>query len=273
MALITLTSDIGHKDYLVGGVKGRLLQIDPDFRMFDISHDLSPFNYPQAAYVCRNAIRHFPAHTYHIILVNLFEKKPEQLLLAFHNEQYLLCADNGLLNMIVEGKPEMVIGLPLEKTATKNTLYCIGVMGQAIRALAGGASLLSIGIPDATFTEKNHLRPVFGDNWIEGQIIFIDHFENVIVNITREEFEERRKGRSFRIVFKRDEVIERISETYADAGEGEKLALFNSAGYLEIAIQKGNAAGLFGLQDFTEQSQNQYLQSRLFYQTVRVYFE
>ena len=91
--------------------------------------------------------------------------------------------------------------------------------------------------------------------------------------ITREEFEERRKGRSFRIVFKRDEQIDRISESYADVGEGEKLALFNSAGYLEIAIQKGNAAGLFGLQDFTEQSQNQYLQSRLFYQTIRVFFE
>ena len=273
MALITLTSDIGRKDYLVGAVKGQLAQIDPAFTVMDIAHELSPFNYPQAAYICRNAIRHFPPHTYHIILVNLFEKKPEQLLLAFHNQQYLLCADNGLLNMILEGRPEMVIGLPLDRTAIKNTLYCVGVMGQAIHELSRGAPLLSIGTPDTAFTEKNHLRPVYGDNWIEGQIIFIDHFENVIVNITREEFEERRAGRSFRIVFKRDEVIERISETYADAAEGEKLALFNSAGYLEIAIQKGNAAGLFGLQDFTEQSQNQYLQSRLFYQTVRVYFE
>jgi S-adenosylmethionine hydrolase len=273
VALITLTSDIGRKDYLVGAVKGQLAQIDPAFNIMDIVHELSPFNYPQAAYICRNAIRHFPAHTYHIILVNLFEKKPEQLLLAYHNQQYLLCADNGLLNMILEGKPEMVIGLPLDRTEIKNTLYCIRIMGEAIRDLSRGAPLLSIGIPDTTFTEKNHLRPVYGDNWIEGQIIFIDHFENVIVNITRDEFEERRKGRSFRIVFKRDEVIDRISETYADANEGEKLALFNSAGYLEIAIQKGNAAGLFGLQDFTEQSQNQYLQSRLFYQTVRVYFE
>jgi S-adenosylmethionine hydrolase len=273
MALITLTSDIGQKDYLVGAVKGQLAQIDPSFTIMDISHELSPFNYPQAAYVCRNAIRHFPPHTFHIILVNLFEKKPEQLLLAFHNDQYLLCADNGLLNMILEGRPEMVIGLPLERSAIKNTLYCIRIMGQAIHQITNGAGLLTIGIPDVPFVEKNHLRPIFSDQWIEGQIIFIDHFENVIVNITREEFEERRKGRSFRIVFKRDETIDRISETYADVAEGEKLALFNSAGYLEIAIQKGNAAGLFGLQDFTEQSQNAYLQSRLFYQTVRVYFE
>jgi S-adenosylmethionine hydrolase len=273
MALITLTSDIGHKDYLVGAVKGQLAQVNPDFHILDVSHELSPFNYPQAAYICRNAIRHFPPFTYHIILVNLFEKKPEQLLLAFHKEQYLLCADNGLLTMILESRPEMVIGLPLEKTAIKNTLYCVRVMAQAIQGLVTGGSLLGIGVPDVPFVEKNHLRPIFGDNWIEGQIIFIDHFENVVVNITREEFEERRKGRGFRIVFKRDEVIERISETYADVGEGEKLALFNSAGYLEIGIHKGNAAGLFGLQDFTEQSQNQYLQSRLFYQTVRVYFE
>jgi S-adenosylmethionine hydrolase len=273
MALLTLTSDIGQQDFLVGAVKGQLLQISQGFTLLDITHDLSPFNYPQAAYVCRNAIKHFPPFTYHIILVNLFEKKPEQLLLAFHNEQYILCADNGLLTMILEGRPEMLIGLPLDKTAIKNSLYCVKVMGRAIQELVNGKSLLDIGTPDPPITEKNHLRPLFGDDWIEGQIIFIDHFENVIVNITREEFELRRNGRNFRIVFKRDEMIDKISETYADAGEGEKLALFNSAGYLEISIQKGNAAGLFGLQGFTEQSHNQYLQSRLFYQTIRVYFE
>ena len=69
---------------------------------------------------------------------------------------------------------------------------------------------------------------------------------------------------------KRDEIIDRISDTYADVNEGEKLALFNSANYLEIAINKGNAAGLFGLQGFSE---NQVQSNRLFYQTVKVFFE
>jgi len=269
MALLTLTSDFGQQDYLAGAVKGQLLQINPDFIIADISHQLVPFNYPQAAYICRNAIRNFPAYTYHIILVNFFEQKPEQLLFAYHHEQYIICADNGLLTMILEGKPEMVIGLPLDKNSIKNTLYCTRIIGTAINDLVNGKSLLQIGQPDIVFAEKNHLRPLLGDNWIEGQIIFIDNFENVVVNITRDEFEEQRKGRSFRIVFKRDEMIDKISETYADVQEGEKLALFNSAGYLEIAINKGNAAGLFGLQDFTERS----MQNRLFYQTVKVYFE
>lgn len=275
MPLLTLTSDIGNQDYLVGAVKAQLLQINPEFQIIDISHNIPPFNYPQAAYVCRSALKNFPDFSYHIILVNLFELKPEQLLLAFHDNQYLLCADNGLLSMILEEKPEMVIGIPLDRTAIKNTLYCTDIMGKAINQLVNGESIQDIGIPDISFMEKNPLRPLLGDNWIEGQIIFIDNFENVIVNISHDDFEEQRKGRSFKIVFKRDEVIDRISESYADVSEGEKLALFNSAGYLEIAINKGNAAGLFGLKGYSEKNQqvSSIMQNRLFYQTVRVYFE
>ncbi len=273
MALITLTSDIGPQDYLVGAIKGQLLQICPAFNIVDITHQLSPFNYPQAAYVVRNAVKNFPNFTFHIVLVNLFERKPQQLLLAFHKNQYILCADNGLLTMILEEKPEAIISLPLDNDAIKNSLYCTQVFGHAINAINDGRSMLSIGEPDIAIIEKNHLRPLLGDNWIEGQIIFIDNFENVIVNITHEEFEQQRRGRSFKIVFKRDEVIEKISESYADVQEGEKLALFNSAGYLEISVNKGNAAGLFGLQGYLERTQKAYLQNRLFYQTVKVFFE
>ena len=275
MPLITLTSDIGEQDYLVGAVKGRLLRINPEFQIIDITHKLSPFNYPQASYVCRNAIKNFPEFTYHIVLVNLFESRPEQLLFAYHNNQYLICADNGLIGMILEERPEMILGVPLEKSAIKNTLYCIDIAAKAITQLMNGEPIQKIGIPDTSYIEKNPLRPTSGEDWIEGQIIFIDHFENVIVNITQDQFEQQRKGRRFKIVFKRDEVIERISGSYADVPQGEKLVLFNSAGYMEIAINKGNAAGLFGLKGYNENNQqvSSMLQNRLFYQTVKVFFE
>ncbi|HSU26955.1 MAG TPA: SAM-dependent chlorinase/fluorinase [Chitinophagaceae bacterium] len=275
MPLLTLTSDIGNQDYLVAAVKAQLLKVNPDFQILDITHAIPPFNFPQAAYICRSALKNFPEFTYHIILVNLFESKPDHLLLVYHRNQYLLCADNGLLTMILEEKPEVVIGIPLDKLAIRNTLYCAAMMGNTVNQLVNGVSIKDIGIPDMEFVEKNHLRPLLDKNWIEGQIIFIDNFENVVVNITREQFEEQRKGRSFRIVFKRDEEINHISESYADVAEGEKLALFNSAGYLEIAINKGNAAGLFGLKGFKEKSKQvaAILQSQLPYQTVRVYFE
>ncbi|HET9058018.1 MAG TPA: SAM-dependent chlorinase/fluorinase [Chitinophagaceae bacterium] len=273
--LLTLTSDIGQQDYLAAAVKGQLLKYNPQFVITDITHQLSPFNYPQAAYVCRNAIKNFPEGTYHLILVNLFDTRPEHLLLAQHNNQYIGVADNGLLTMMLEEIPQKVVALPLEKTDIKNTLHCSIIFARAFTKIAAGEKLENIGDVSVSINVKNPLRPLLGNNWMEGQIIFIDNFENVVVNITKEEFEEQRKGRSFKIVFKRDEIIDKISETYADVNEGEKLALFNSAGYLEIAINKGNAAGLFGLQGYSEKQsqQNQYLQNRLFYQTVRVYFE
>ena len=275
MPLVTLTSDIGEQDYLVGAVKGRMLRINPEFQIVDITHKLLPFNFPQAAYVCRNAVKNFPEFTFHVILVNLFESRPEQLLLAFHKDQYLICADNGLLGMILEERPEMLLGLPLEKTAIKNTLYCIDIAARAITQLVNGAPVAHIGVPDAGYLEKNPLRPTSGDNWLEGQIIFIDNFENVIVNITQEQFEQQRRGRRFKIIFKRDEMIERISGSYADVPQGEKLVLFNSAGYMEIAINKGNAAGLFGLQGYKESSQqvSAIVQNGLFYQSVKVFFD
>ncbi len=275
MPILTLTSDIGHKDFLVGAVKGQILQVNEEFNIVDISHELTPFNYSQAAYVCKNAIRNFPDESFHLILMNLFHTRPEHLLLAKYGNQYIGIADNGLLTMILDGLPELVVGVALDKTQNRNTLYCTKVLAQAFTDLLSGMPMEKIGDPNHSIEVKNPLKPMLGNNYIEGQIIFIDHFENVIVNITRDDFEEQRKGRSFKIVFKRDEVIDKISETYADVNEGEKLALFNSAGYLEISINKGNAAGLFGLQGYSEKSvsQAQLLQSRLYYQTVRVHFE
>lgn len=275
MPLLTLTSDIGHQDFLIGAVKGQLLQTNETFNVVDISHNLSPFNYPQAAYVCRNAIKNFPAGTFHLVLVNLFDERPEHMLLAEHNGQYIGCADNGLLTMILEEIPQKVVALALDKNQQKNTIYCTSIFAKAFNELSNGKKIEETGDAGISIQVKNPLRPMLGNDYIEGQIIFIDNFENVIVNINKDEFEEQRKGRSFKIVFKRDEVIDNISETYADVNEGEKLALFNSAGYLEIAINKGNAAGLLGLQSFAEKQlqQSQYMNSRLFYQTVKVYFE
>jgi S-adenosyl-L-methionine hydrolase (adenosine-forming) len=275
MNFVTLTSDIGHQDYLVGAIKAQLLQVSSDLQLVDVSHNISPFNFFQASYVCRGAFKNFPEFTFHLILVNMFDRKSENLLLAFHKNQYIMCADNGLLNMILEEKPDMVMGIPLGKEVTKNTLYCTKIMAATISRILNGEPIESLGIPDVNFLEKNPLQPLYDANYMEGQIIFIDNFENVIVNITRKQFDEQRRGRKFKIIFKRDEVIEEISESYADVYEGEKLAFFNSADYLEIAINKGNAAGLFGLKGFSDKASRSsvIMQNQLLYQTIKIFFE
>lgn len=276
MPILTLTSDTGNQDFISGAVKGILLQTTAgQFALVDITHNLAPFNLPHAAYICRNVLSNFQPGSYHAILVNLFGQKKDYLLAAEKNGQIFFCADNGLISMMLDEVPDQVIALPFDKKHPKNILGIASLIGEAVTQLNNGIKLTELGPVTTDYVQKNNLKPMSGPNYLEGQILFTDHFENVIINITREVFEEQRRGRSFKIAFKRDEIIDRISETYGDVPEGEKLALFNAAGYLEIAINQGNAAGLLGLVGMSAASppDNAYAQSRLFYQTVKIYFE
>ncbi len=275
MAIITLTSDFGLQDYLVAAVKGQILSTLQQPVIVDVSHQLSSFNYPQAAYFCNSTFRYYPPNTFHIVLVNMFEDTPTQMLLAYHNNQYIACADNGLLTMILDGMPQQVVGLPMPASIQPTTLACTSVIIDGIKKISDNIPMQKVGNVGITLIEKLRLKYVNSPTTMEGQILYIDNFENVIVNITRDDFDRECKGRNFKIVFKRDEVIDTISDTYANVPQGEKVAFFNSAGYLEIAINKGNAAGLFGLQGYssTMEKQNVGLQNKWFYQTIKIFFE
>jgi S-adenosylmethionine hydrolase len=100
---------------------------------------------------------------------------------------------------------------------------------------------------------------------VECHVIHIDRFENVVINLTKEIFEQVGKGRPFSIQFMRDEEIKQLSTHYYNVQEGEKLCRFNETGYLEIAINRGKAASLLGLQLHRDR--------RLMYNTIKVYFE
>lgn len=276
MGIITLTSDIGLQDYMVGAVKGLLHQACPEHSVIDISHDIPPFNFPQAAYLCRSAIPWFPPDTCHFILVNLFDRNAP-FLLCRHGGQYFICADNGLITMILGQKPEEAVKLDFDRQGI-DMMGIIKGFSETVLAMSYGTPLGEIGLPVDEITERNPLLPIVHEDFIEGQVIYIDRFENVIVNITRSQFESCRKGRSFKIFVMRDDFINHLSAGYSDVPEGRKLALFNSAGYLEIAINKGNAAGLFGLQSYSREQPSpgineNLLQRHLFYQTIRIYFE
>ncbi len=272
MAIVTLTSDFGTKDYLAGAFKGRLLQQYLHCNFVDISHDISPFNFAEAAYIIKNSIEHFPVHSYHLLLVNLFDTTQSVPILAFHKGQYFGVPDNGLLPMVLGCQPEQAVSLPLLAAMQYNSLGWADLFGKAIQQIESGLPFYQLGTEPDHLTEKFNLLANFGEDYIDGRIIFIDRFENVVVNITRAEFENVGKGRPFTIAFKSKDTIRRIHDGYPCVGEGSSLAFFNSAGYLEIAVNKGNAAGLFGLQTFSHLANPEFIKSRMFYQTVRILF-
>ncbi len=273
MAIITLTSDIGTKDYLPGAVKGRLLSVNPAFTLCDITHDLSPFSYNEAVYIIRSSFPNFPEHTWHLLLINLLDTPDARLLLAFHKGHYFICADNGLLPMIFDGMPDQVIVLSQPKTKLSNVFTLIDNAAKAIKAIDNGAAFHKLGKETDDIVIKHNLKPIFKEDSIEGRIIHIDRFKNVVVNVTQDEFEQARRGRAFIIRFKGDEKITALSNSYADVAEGAKLAFFNAAGYLEIAVNKGNAAELFGLHIFEDKISTKLLNARMYYHTVTILFD
>jgi S-adenosylmethionine hydrolase len=270
--LLTFTSDFGSGDHLVGSVKGEIFKLNDGFQIVDITHDIIPYNFMQAAYVCKNLFTAFPPESFHLIMINVFDNDLDHLLLVRHGGQVLGMADNGLITMILSGRPDEAVAIPLPKGSKKGVRVFASVMIEAFNKVASGMAFSKIGDTQVKIQEKAFMKTFQSDQYIEGQILMIDRFANVIVNINQAEFEASRKGRAFKIVLLRDVYIDRISRHYADVPEGEKLAFFNEAGYLEIAVNKGHAASLFGLGEYqgvgpTTQGRRQY------YQTVKVFFE
>ncbi len=276
MPVVTLSTDIGQSDYVVGAIKGQLLQAVPSFSIIDITHQLIANNYLHAAYVCTNAFAFYPAGSFHVVIINLFEKQPSHLLITSYKNQFIVCPDNGILTMIVGEKPTNIFSVEVSAKASAGVLNCTAAIAELLKELQQNIPLENIAKPVFAIKEMYPFRSTTGPNWIDSQIIFIDQFENVVVNLTKAEFEEHCKGRKFKIILpaRNDGGIETISENYASVEQGERLAWFNSAGYLELAINKGNLAGLFGLKRFSGGTTlNALPQNKLMYERVKIYFE
>ena len=270
MPILTLTSDFGISDPLVGAIKGEILKANDGFQLIDLTHDIAPFNYIQAAYQCKSIFRNFPNESFHLILVNLFDSNVNHVLLVRHDNQYIGIPDNGLITMILDIDPQEFVALPISQPYSQSFAKMIQIWMEAFEKISSGQDLKKIGNSIDQLVHKRSMKATVSSQYIEGQILMIDRFNNIVVNITIYEFEEARKGRKFKIVLLRDTFIEEISSMYADVPEGEKLARFNDAGYLEIAINKGFAAPLFGLGEYGQSGSQQKKQ---YYQTIKIFFE
>src|SRR4051812_10597922 len=124
MPVVTLSTDIGQSDYVVGAIKGQLVKAVPSVSIIDITHNLVANNYLHAAYVCANAFTFYPAGTFHFVIINLFEKPPEHLLLTQFKDQFIVCPDNGILTMIAGEKPADVIAVNISSENSLSVLNC-----------------------------------------------------------------------------------------------------------------------------------------------------
>ncbi len=244
MKILTLTTDFGLKDYYAGMLKGSLLSAHNELNIIDISHNIPNYDIVQAAFVLKNAYPTFPKGTIHLVSVNNFYNNQSAFLVIEHDGHFFIGADNGIFSLVFHEKIEKVVELNYQGTGTEEVNR---VFAQAAAELAKGKPLAEIGTPLTEIMERITFQPVVKTSQIIGSVIHVDNYENVITNITRELFEKVAKERDFNLYFKRHDAITKLSWHYFDVPVGESLCLFNSAGYLEIAINLGKASSLLGL--------------------------
>ena len=258
MAIITLTTDFGMKAHFVGAVKGALYSEIPEANIVDISHNISPFNVMEAAYVIQNAFGSFPKGTIHVVGVDS-ELNPENTHLAMLlNGHYFVCANNGILSMICnEMNPDQIVEINIHDKIV-GSFPVLDVFVKVAAHIARGGTLEVIGKAIETVKPIKNITPFVSSdsNQLIGNVIFIDRYDNVITNIKKSFFEALQKGRRFEISA-RNHKFKTIRQRYSDIvdfnvpilkrnDEGRGLVVFNSSGYLEIAMYKSNKASVGG---------------------------
>lgn len=246
MPIVTLTTDWGVRDFYAGAFKGELLRTAENITVVDISHLVQSFDLVNGAFIFRNAYAKFPNGTVHVIgLVSQAEKEAGLIAIRYKG-YYFIGMNDGFFSLVFDELPEDIV--VIEPSKQKHTAFDQVAVVNAAAFLATGRNFSDLGKKATNFIQKTHFRPVIEDNIIKGTVIYIDAFENVITNITKSLFERVGKGKQFEIIARRGEyTISVLSERYSDVPRGQVLAQFNTAGYLEIAINQANAAGLLGM--------------------------
>ena len=270
MSIITLTTDYGLKDHFVGALKGKIVSQLPDVTLIDISHEIDPFNVAEASYIIECAYSSFPKGSVHLIGVDAELNKENQHIAMLWNEHYFIAADNGILSMLTQKiTPEKIYAINIHDRLHLDATD-IDVFVTVATHLSKGGLLNVIGKEITALKEVKQLQPnVEEKSVIKGCVIYIDHFGNVITNVTKKIFLEIGQNRPYEILFnaksnrKATNPIKTIYPKYSDivnnedfsssTYEGHRVAIFNEANYLELGIFRsnpkslGSAASLFGL--------------------------
>jgi hypothetical protein len=252
MSIISLITDFGTRDEYVGLLKAVILGIDPAAVTVDVSHAVDPQDVAQAAFLVQAAYAYFPPGSIHLVVVDPGVGSARDILLLDLGEHRFVAPDNGVLSLVMDG------GLPFRlrrlenpawrRAAVSPTFHGRDVMAPAAARMSGGADPAEFGpeLEPRAAVRLQGLRPRLTPAGLEGRIVQVDRFGNLITNIDRGRFDAF-TGAGVAEIRVGDTRIRGVRQTYSDGVSGEPLALFGSRGTLEIAIACGSARLTLGV--------------------------
>ena len=249
MALITLTTDFGLRDPDLGYLKSRILQAIPQADLVDISHTSLPFDPEEAIYIIKNALSEFPQGSFHLIGIDSENSTDNPPILVRTERHYYLGNDNGILPAALAGQTYKVYQLELKPYDS-----FLNAQIQAVGQLVKRAEPEDFAVATERFKQIKLAKPLIRYDekskkaaLITTKVIYNDNYGNAVFNLSRQEFEELRAGRSFSIKLQHYEIYN-INNGYSPqkntgviTSAGTMFARFNRFGYLEIFIYKSNA--------------------------------
>src|SRR5467141_987485 len=253
--IITLTTDFGTSDHLVATMKGVILNINPAARIVDLNHHVTPFDVLDGARSVANAYRYFPARTIHVVIVDPGVGTQRRPLLVSGEKQYFVAPDNGVLSMIFEREACIVRHI----TSEHYFLNPISPTFHGRDIFAPTAAWLSKAFQTEAFGEEitdcvrfTMPKTKAAGQTITGVVLRVDAFGNLMTNLTLEDVPlEVVESGSIKLSVGGKE-IRQFAQTFALGTPGEPIAVFGSAGYLEIAVNRGSAARTLGATRGTE---------------------
>ncbi|HOY31775.1 MAG TPA: SAM-dependent chlorinase/fluorinase [Bacteroidales bacterium] len=246
MAIVTLTSDWGLTDHYVAAVKGAILSASPGTTIVDITHSITKYSLAETAYIIRNAYKNFPQGTIHIVGVNSDETKGSSHIIVFYDGHYFIGADNGIFSLLCETKPGKIIKISNLPAPKYKTFPSLDIYAPAACHLIEGKDAERLGESGSELFKLSSYLPINEPNAIKGIVIYFDSYDNAITNISEKIFNEVGNGRKFTAFFRNEEQRE-IKNTYSEVADGEIVLVFGTTGLLEIALSKGSARNLLGL--------------------------
>jgi len=246
LKLITFLSDFGLSDGYVGSVKGSVFSNYPDVRITDITHEIKPFQIEEAAYILMSYYNYYPKDTVHLTIVDPGVGSSRLSLIIKTANYYFVGPDNGLFSYIYQKEAYTAYAIKTELFGENisSTFHGRDIFAPVAAKLARGVKpeLLAQPMNNLPVSITKHVSK--NQNNFEAKIISIDRFGNIITNLTKFDFDVSLNKKIESISYK-DTILKTVNKTYSDVNQGEIVALWGSAGFLEISINKGNAAEYF----------------------------
>ncbi len=238
----------------MAALKGAILSGIVDAQIVDVSNEVEKHNYGQAGYILRAVWQHFPVGTIHINLVSnpkvdVKTSNTNNIYICIkHKGHYFLGPDNGVFSLVIDETPDAIVQLNSVLPYSGQAFPGLTMLVPVACGLAKGVNMFDLGIIRENIYRQFFFNPSLEENRIVGNVIYNDSYGNAITNISKANFEAVFGQKPFQIELKGyQNFINKISDSYSDVAVSEKLALFNSLGFLELAQNFASAKNLLGL--------------------------